>query len=196
MERAPEPSDARTHARLAAECFNACWDLIEKPDRSAEDDEAMLLQAYASLWHWTRRPDFTPAKRAIGHWQIARVNSLLGRGQAALEHARLALEAARDVNAITATAIAADMPPAATDTIPAGSRPDAPPRSRDDDEPAYLLGYAHEAMARAYALLGDDERAEFHRAEAWRLADEVVDDASRERLLADLASLREGREPA
>src|SRR5690606_16714582 len=151
---------------------------------------------YTSLCHWTTRPDFNPEKRAVGHWHIACVNSLLGRGQAALELARLALEAARDVNAITATALAADMPPAATDTISAGSRSDPPPRPRDDAEPAYLLGYAHEAMARASALLGDDERAEFHRAEAWLLADEVVDDASRERLLADLASLREGREPA
>ena len=109
----------------------------------------------------------------------------------ARDGADLALEAARDLNAISATAIAADMPRAATDTIPAGVRPDAPTNGADGEEPAFLLGYAHEAMARAHRLLGDEEQVEFHRAEAWRLADEVVDAEARGQLLADLDSLRD-----
>lgn len=182
--------DRAVHERFSTECFNACWDLMDKAERTAHDDEEMLLLAYASLWHWTRRPDFGPAQRAIGHWQVSRASCLLGRVEAALAHALLALEAARDLNAHSATAIAADMPPVATDTVPAGVREDAPPARLGDDEPAYLLGYAHEALARAHALRGDPEEAEFHRAEAWLLACQVADEDDRQRLLADLEELR------
>jgi len=187
---------AAAHARLAAECFNACWELMAKAGRTAAEDEEMLLLAHASLWHWTKRPDYGPAARAIGHWQLSRVSCLLGRSEAAVEHARLALEAARDLNAQRATALAADMPPVATDTVPAGVRADAPPAGERDGETAYLLGYAHEALARAHALAGDPERSEFHRAEAWRLALEVTDGEDRERLLADLGELREAQAAA
>lgn len=183
--------EASAHERFSADCFNRTWELMEKPDRTAEEEEEMFLAAHASLWHWMRRPDFAPEKRAIGHWQLSRVNCLAGRGESALAHGRLALEAARDLNAMSATAIAADMPRAATDTIPAGVRNDAPTNGVDGEEPAFLLGYAHEAMARAHRLLGEEEQAEFHRAEAWRLADEVVDAGAREQLLADLDTLRE-----
>ncbi len=190
------PVDSAVHARLAAECFDACWDLMEKAERTAQEDEEMLLLAHASLWHWTRRPDYGAAKRAIGHWQLSRVSSLLGRAEPALAHGELALEAARDLNAQNATALAADMPPVATDTVPAGVREDAPAAGPEEDEPAYLLGYAHEALARAHALRGDLDRAEFHRAEAWRLATEVMDEEARERLLADLGELRESQDAA
>lgn len=188
--------EASAHEHYSADCFNRTWELMEKPDRTAEEDEEMFLAAHASLWHWSQRSDYAPEKRAVGHWQLSRVNCLTGRGESALAHARLALEAARDLNALSATSIAADMPPAATDTIPAGVGPDAHANGADGEEPAFLLGYAHEAMARANHHLGDEEAAEFHRAEAWRLADEVVDDETRERLLADLDDLRRAREAA
>ncbi len=190
MEATPDQADASAHERFSAECFNACWELIEKDERTPEDDEEMLNLAHASAWHWSKRPDFAPSKRVIALWQLSRVNSLLGQGEVALGHATRALEAARDINAMTATAIAGDMPAAATDTVPAGVRADAPPNGDLEDEPAFLLGYAHEAAARAHSVLGDREKAEFHRSEAWRLADEVQDAEARERLLSDLESLR------
>ena len=37
------------HRQLSAECFNACWTLIEKKDRTDEDIENMLLLAYGRL---------------------------------------------------------------------------------------------------------------------------------------------------
>jgi len=92
-----------------------------------------------------------------------------------------------------ATALAADMPPVATDTVPAGVRDDAPPSRPPEDEPAYLLGCAHEALARAHALSGDLDRAEFHRAEAWLLAHQVEDEEARDRLLGDLGELRDAQ---
>ena len=43
------------HRHFSASCFNLAWELIEKPDRTAEDDEQMVRLAQASLWHWTQR---------------------------------------------------------------------------------------------------------------------------------------------
>ena len=39
------------HRRLAAQCFNGAWDMIEA-DRTPENDEEMLRRAYASAYHW------------------------------------------------------------------------------------------------------------------------------------------------
>lgn len=188
---------ARAHEHFAAECFNRCWDLIEKPDRSSQDDEQMLLLSQASLWHWTQRSDVSPDKLAIGHWQLARVHALAGNQGAAERHAQRSLEIARDVNAASATELAADMPAVASDVVAAGVDPERagepPPGAELADRPAYLLAYAHEAMARAKGLSQDAEAAEFHFAEARRLASEIDDVQTRERLLTDLGTSREFR---
>ena len=79
------------HRHFSADCFNRTWDLIEKPARTAEEDEAMLLCASASLWHWLQRADRTDRNLSIGHWQMARVLSLLGQGHSALQHGKQSL---------------------------------------------------------------------------------------------------------
>jgi len=82
----------RAHRHFAADCFNRTWTLIEKADRSPADDEAMLLAASASLWHWTQRADRTDQNLSVGHWQLSRVYSLLGRGEDAMRHAERSLQ--------------------------------------------------------------------------------------------------------
>jgi hypothetical protein len=79
------------HRHFAAGCFNRTWTLIEKTDRTPADDEAMLLTASASLWHWTQRADRTDQNLSVGHWQLSRVYSLLGRGDDAMRHAEQSL---------------------------------------------------------------------------------------------------------
>ena len=44
----------RSAPALAVDLFNYTWTLIEKPDRTAEDD-AMIHAAHASRHHWSRR---------------------------------------------------------------------------------------------------------------------------------------------
>ncbi len=83
---------AYAHRYFAADCFNRTWSLIEKTDRSPADDEAMLLTASASLWHWTQRADRTDQNLSVGHWQLSRVYSLLGRGEDAMRHAEQSLQ--------------------------------------------------------------------------------------------------------
>ena len=82
--------DPETRRRLAAECFNKTWTLIEKPDRTPEDDDEMLHGAHASRYHWGEVG--TAANRARGEWQCSRVYALLGRSEPALHHAQRCLD--------------------------------------------------------------------------------------------------------
>ncbi len=149
---APKLDLALAHRHFSADCFNRTWTYLEKLERTAADDEAMILLAMASLWHWTQRPDCTDQNLSIGHWQIARVFALLGQGDNALRHALRCLDYA------------------------AGS-------------PPFFVGYAHEAIARAALVSGDDVRFEDHLRQACELAALVDDTDERKQLQSDLEAL-------
>jgi hypothetical protein len=83
------PADA--HRFFSASCFNKAWDLIDKPDRTPEEDEQMLLLAQASLWHWTQRADCVPRNLSIGYWQLSRIYALLGQADNARHSAQQSL---------------------------------------------------------------------------------------------------------
>lgn len=80
------------HKFFAADCFNRAWGLMDKPERSAEENQQMLLLTLASLWHWTEREDCTSQNLSVGHWQASRVYVLLNDSQSALKHAALSLD--------------------------------------------------------------------------------------------------------
>jgi hypothetical protein len=79
-------ADERT---LAANLFNAVWELLEA-ERTGEDDEKMLHMAHASRYHWGQVG--RPENLARGEWQCSRVYAVLGRPEPALHHARRVLE--------------------------------------------------------------------------------------------------------
>ena len=87
---------AAAHKFFSANCFNEAWEFIQKRDRTRDDDEQMLLAASASMWHWTQRPDCTPTKKAIGWWQLSRINAILGRANESRRFAQLSLEHSSD----------------------------------------------------------------------------------------------------
>jgi tetratricopeptide (TPR) repeat protein len=87
----PAFDTAAAHRHFSAQCFNKAWEYIEKPERTADDDEQMLLCALSSLWHWTQREDCGDLQRSIGHWQISRICCLLGKRTDALHHAERCL---------------------------------------------------------------------------------------------------------
>jgi hypothetical protein len=64
------------HRRQAAALFNSTWDLIDKSDRTEDDDAEMLLSAAASRWHWGQVGGAEQV--ASGDWQVAHVAALLG----------------------------------------------------------------------------------------------------------------------
>jgi hypothetical protein len=93
QERKEPSDDASTwHRIFAASCFNQAWDLIEKADRTTEDDAAMLAATFASRHHWDVVG--TDENRVVGDWQIAHVASLLGMADVSLTYARAALDRA------------------------------------------------------------------------------------------------------
>lgn len=78
------------HRKFAVTLFNQVWDLLDKTERSPEEDDVMLHAAHASRFHWGEIG--TPLEFARGEWQISRVYAVLLRPEAALHHARRCLE--------------------------------------------------------------------------------------------------------
>jgi hypothetical protein len=83
---------AAAHRFFAADCFNKAWSLIEKPERTPEEDEEMLRLNQASMWHWSQREDCARRNLSIGYWQASRIHALLGRGDEARRYGELCLQ--------------------------------------------------------------------------------------------------------
>ncbi len=149
MPENPGFDTEKAHKFFSTGCFNKAWELIEKPDRTAAEDEEMIQLAHASLWHWSQRPDCTAKNLSIGYWQLSRIYAILGDGSNARKSAQTCLEKT----------------------------------PRDD---AFLVGYAHEALARAEFLAGNSEEAREHLAEAFRQAEKITEAEDKEFLLKDL----------
>ena len=77
------------HRRVAKDCFNRAWDLLDDKKRSKEDDLQMLYLSHTSRYHWGLVG--TPRNRAVGEWQISRIYCEVGQPQIALEFAKSCL---------------------------------------------------------------------------------------------------------
>ena len=75
------------HRRLAVDLYNATWDLLDRDDRTAEDDDAMIAAAHASRHHWSRVDDVRPENLGRGHWLCSRVHAVMVQPDAAAYHA-------------------------------------------------------------------------------------------------------------
>lgn len=153
MANGPDFDVAAAHKYFATHCFNSAWDLIDKTNRTPEDDQLMVALTHASIYHWLNRPDCTNKNLSIGYWQASRIQSLLGHPAEAVRHAEECL------------------------------------RYSSDLEPFYV-GYAYEALARAAALIGQNQQASEYRAQAEAQAARVENDNARAMLLKDLKGLK------
>ena len=79
------------HRRLGVDLYNGTWELIERPDRTPDEDDEMLHRAHASAYHWLQAPH-TAANGARSHWLCSRVHALVGQAEGALHHARRCLD--------------------------------------------------------------------------------------------------------
>jgi len=75
------------HRHFSATCFNGVWELLEKSDRSAEDDRLLCEMAHASLYHWLEWNNAEPKNISIGLWLLSRVYAVLGDGRNAALYA-------------------------------------------------------------------------------------------------------------
>ena len=83
------PLDPQTERAVAVALFNHVWTLLDVPERTAMQDDAMVHAAHASRWHWGQVGG--PEQWAVGEWQCSRVYAVLGRGEQSLFHARRCL---------------------------------------------------------------------------------------------------------
>jgi hypothetical protein len=93
-EKADDEAVLQAHRFFAADFFNKCWDLIDKPDRTPGEDLQMIHRAHASRAHW--QAVGTVENFAVGEWQISHVYAILSRGKAALIHAQACLDICKE----------------------------------------------------------------------------------------------------
>ncbi len=73
--------------KLAAQANKKTWEFLARNDRTAEEDLAMVTQAYASLALWENIGN--DLHRARGHWLVARVLIVLAESILAAGHVDL-----------------------------------------------------------------------------------------------------------
>jgi hypothetical protein len=75
----------------AARLYNACWMLLELPERTGEDDADLLTAAFASRHHW--REVGSLEQWIIADWMVSRAAATIGDGWLAVHFAARAHEA-------------------------------------------------------------------------------------------------------
>ncbi len=80
------------HKHFSVACFNQAWALLDKPDRTAEDDEQMVRLSLASHWHWTQREDCEPTNISVSYWQTSRIYAVLEQAENARRYAQKCLD--------------------------------------------------------------------------------------------------------
>jgi len=89
-------TEKEAHRKFAVDLFNLVWSLMDKKDRTKEEDDKMVHAAHASRFHWGEIG--TPLEFERGEWQISRVYSVLKRSEPALLHAKRCLETCQSNN--------------------------------------------------------------------------------------------------
>lgn len=81
---------SQAHLHFAMDFHARTWELLEKQDRTQDENARMLDYAHASLAHW--RTAGTAARHQRGEWMLARIYGVLGNGALAVQHAKRCLE--------------------------------------------------------------------------------------------------------
>lgn len=143
------------HKFFSVHCFNAAWDLIDKVERTPEEDQEMIRLSLASHYHWTQRDDYNQTNASIAFWQTSRIYALLGQAENAKRYGEMCLEA-----------------------------------SQGEDVPPFFLGYAYEALARAEATAGNQEKMESMLDKAKNVAEKITKPDNKNQLLDDLKTIQ------
>jgi hypothetical protein len=95
MSTEPDFDLKTAHKFFSAACFNMTWDLMDKAERTPEEDEQMIRLTLASHWHWTQRDDYADTFASVAHWQTSRVYAIIGEADNARKYGELSLERAQ-----------------------------------------------------------------------------------------------------
>lgn len=83
--------DEAVHRQLAADTYNAAWDLVDSPDRTVTEDDEMLTLAFASRYHWGHAGG-GDEQLAIGDWFIGHCAAHAGLAGVAQRFSNRALD--------------------------------------------------------------------------------------------------------
>ena len=86
------------HHYMAIEMNNQIWSLLDKKDRSEQDDIRMINYAKASLYHWRKSDKYSIVNEQRGQWLISHVYAILGKSDEALSYAKETLDITEDNN--------------------------------------------------------------------------------------------------
>lgn len=89
MSEAEATADRQLHEALAKQVNGEVWALLDKPDRTVEEDERLVLAAHASAYHWLLVGSAVHHQR--GEWMLAHVHTVLSVEAPARHHARRCL---------------------------------------------------------------------------------------------------------
>ena len=93
--------DYEEHKKLGISLFNNTWNLIDKKDRTKDEEDEMIHSAHASRYHWgvaiKGNASGTGTKNyARGDWQLSYVYSIVGKFEPALYYGQSSLEICLD----------------------------------------------------------------------------------------------------
>ena len=73
------------HEKLASQTFNRCWDLLEA-ERTPETDRELIMNAFASRYHWHQVGGAEPL--CIADWMISRAYVATDESALAMQYAQ------------------------------------------------------------------------------------------------------------
>lgn len=85
------------HRKIAVETYNHCWDLLDRDDRSPDEDFELLTSAFASRYHWSLAGG--PEQWAVSDWMVSRAAADIGEGSLSLAFALRANDAMQEFDA-------------------------------------------------------------------------------------------------
>ena len=86
------------HHYMGIKMNNQTWSLLDKKDRSEQDDIRMINYAKASLFHWQKSDKYTIVNEQRGQWLISHVYAILRKSDEALSYAKETLKITKDNN--------------------------------------------------------------------------------------------------
>ena len=82
------------HREFAPTAFNNTWTLLDKTERTREQEEEMLASTFAQRYHWYSVGE--PKNWAIADWQVSRVAAVLGYAELSRRFGERSLELAEE----------------------------------------------------------------------------------------------------
>ncbi len=73
------------HRTIAVERYNHCWDLLERDERSQDEDFELLTAAFTSRYHWSFAGG--PEQWVMSDWMVSRAAANIGEASLSLAFA-------------------------------------------------------------------------------------------------------------